>query len=348
MPSAPVLEFDALLAPIPGENPAGSSVPFAVRDKLEGFRKEVDPESYAKNDPMRPQAPQRADWAAIIGLAQETLRETSKDLLVAARLTEALLKVHGFRGLRDGLKLMRMMVQDCWGRMNPAIESDDDLEVRAAAFNWLDEKDRGARFPVSVRLAPLLVRDKDHISWQHWKDAQSGKGTVTMPDVERAIQASPRERCEQIFEELNETWQELDLIVRDDGSRMGQYAPGLTGLRDAVSDCRALAQQILQKKAQAPGQPPATAPAQSADGAATVKVVEKKVETRAEAYAKITEIAAVLQQLEPHSPIPYLLNRVVEMGSMPFPDLMKSLILNADVLKQMNRELGIKDQTEKK
>ena len=72
------------------------------------------------------------------------------------------------------------------------------------------------------------------------------------------------------------------------------------------------------------------------------------METRAEIYARVAEAAAKLQQIEPHSPIPYLLNRAVELGSLPFPDLMKSLILNADVLKLMNRELGIKDQPEKK
>jgi len=75
---------------------------------------------------------------------------------------------------------------------------------------------------------------------------------------------------------------------------------------------------------------------------------EPKMETRAEIYARVAEAAAKLQQIEPHSPIPYLLNRAVELGSLPFPELMKSLILNADVLKLMNRELGIKEQPEKK
>ena len=60
---------------------------------------------------------------------------------------------------------------------------------------------------------------------------------------------------------------------------------------------------------------------------------EPRMETRAEIYARVAEAAAKLQQIEPHSPIPYLLNRAVELGSLPFPDLMKSLILNADVLK---------------
>jgi type VI secretion system protein ImpA len=348
MPSAPILEFDALIAPISSENPSGIPVPFAVREKLEEYRKEVDPESFAKNDPMRPPAPQKADWPAIVSLAQETLRGTSKDLLVAARLTEALVKVHGFAGLRDGLQLMRLMVEQCWDRLVPAIETDDDLEIRAGAFNWLDEKDRGARFPITVRFAPLMTREKDQFGWQQWKDAQSGKAGVTPPDIERAIQATPRERCEQVCDDLNQGWTELDQLTRDLGSKLGQYAPGLSSVREAIGDCRALAQQILQKKGPAPARPDAKPAADGPSASATERVVEKKVETRAEAYAKIGELAGLLQQLEPHSPIPYLLNRAVELGAMPFPELMKALILNPDVLKLMNREMGIKDLPEKK
>ena len=131
MPSPSVLDVDALIAPIPGDSPAGGSVPFAVREKLEEYRKEVNPNDFAPDDPLRPESAQKADWAAVVRLAQETLTETSKDLLVAARLTEALTREHGFGGLRDGLRLMRRLVAECWVRLNPAIESEDDLEVRA-------------------------------------------------------------------------------------------------------------------------------------------------------------------------------------------------------------------------
>ncbi len=92
-------------------------------------------------------APEGRLGRAWCGWPEETLTETSKDLLVAARLTEGLTKEHGFGGLRDGLRLMRRLVTECWDRLNPAIESEDDLEVRAAPFYWLDEADRGARFP---------------------------------------------------------------------------------------------------------------------------------------------------------------------------------------------------------
>jgi type VI secretion system protein ImpA len=360
MLSPPILDFEALLAQIPGDNPAGGSVPFAIREKLDEYRKEVDPDSFSKTDPTRPEAPIKADWPAISKLAQETLRETSKDMLVAARLTEALAKAHGAPGIRDGIQLFRMMIEQCWDRMNPVIETEDDLEVRAAAFNWLDDKDRGARFPSTMRMIPIIGREKDRYSWHQWKEMSNPKAAVTAADIEKAIQLSTREQCEQVFDDLSLAWQELQLLSKALNEKMGGAAPGLTSIRDALEDCRSLAHQILQKK----GGPTAPAPAAAAASAApangaqsaagpaaaapAVIYEEKKMVTRADVYAKVSEAAAVLQQLEPHSPIPYLLNRAVELGNLPFPDLMKNLILNADVLKLMNRELGIKDTPDKK
>src|SRR5262249_14221923 len=140
MASPPILNFEMLLAPIGGANPAGEALPLAhpVRKKLDDARKEINPNAFAPDDPRRPEQFQAADWAAIEQLAQETLAQTSKDLLVAARLTEALVKRHGYGGLRDGLRLMRRLVQDGWDRIYPVIH-DGDLEARAAAFDWLDD-----------------------------------------------------------------------------------------------------------------------------------------------------------------------------------------------------------------
>ena len=351
MPSPPILDFDTLIAPIPGDDPAGSSVPFAVTQQLEEMRKEIDPDSFSKNDPTRPEA-KKADWKGTIELTQETLRNTSKDLLIAARLTEALVKVHGFAGLRDGLRLFRLLAEQCWDRLLPAIQEEDDLEVRAARFNWLDDKDRGARFPGTLRLVPLMDPDGQRYGWQHWKDSQGGKSKITGADVERAIQVTPLEKSELVFEDMEESWKELAGLGQVLSQKMAtpskNYAPGLVGIREAIGDCRTLAQQILQKKGGGKKVALQSAAPEPDSGQAPSTRGEPRMETRAEIYARVAEAAAKLQQIEPHSPIPYLLNRAVELGSMPFPDLMKSLILNADVLKLMNRELGIKDQPEKK
>jgi hypothetical protein len=54
----------------------------------------------------------------------------------------------------------------------------------------------------------------------------------------------------------------------------------------------------------------------------------------------------MLQQIEPHSPIPYLVKRAVELGALPFPRLIQQLIRDGNVLTELKREMGIKDDIE--
>jgi predicted component of type VI protein secretion system len=57
-------------------------------------------------------------------------------------------------------------------------------------------------------------------------------------------------------------------------------------------------------------------------------------------------VADLLERLEPHSPVPYLVRRAVALGSLPFPQLMKALIREdyTQAITEMNRELGIKEE----
>src|SRR5713101_5402456 len=202
MASPPILDFETLLAPIAGADLAGEALPFSVRKKLDDARKEVNPKAFAPDDPRRPEQPQLADWPVIEQLAQDTLAQTSKDLLVAARLTEALVKRHGFGGLRDGLRLMRRLAQECWDRVYPVIQ-DGDMEVRAAAFNWLDDDFLGARFPNTVRIVPLTkAGEEQNYGWQQWKDAQDARGPVTAEAFDKAVAATPREYCQTIVDDI--------------------------------------------------------------------------------------------------------------------------------------------------
>ena len=358
MPSPPLLDFDSLLAPIAGDEPAGESLPFAVRMKLDDARKEVNPELFDPDDPLRPDEPRPADWKAIIRLTKETLTDTSKDLMAAARLLEALVKDHGFAGLRDGLQLMRRMVEECWDRIHPSIE-DGDLEVRATPFNWLDDPDRGARFPTSIRMVPVLQHDGLPVSWHNWKQSQEGKGPLKGEAFEEAVRAAPLELCKTMVEDLEAGQQELTQLTKLLDGKLGEVAPGMTEFSRALVDCLTLAQQLLKKKTPAGGDEEA-APAPTADGDAPAADGEaapagaaaggpagagapaKRMVTREDVYKQLRDAANLLQRIEPHSPIPYLLLRAIDLGGMPFPKLMKALIRDENVLTEMNRELGIK------
>jgi type VI secretion system protein ImpA len=132
---------------------------------------------------------------------------------------------------------------------------------------------------------------------------------------------------------------------------MGAEAPGFTSIRPAVVDCFKLAQQILQKKGPAPSAGGADEAAETgtvSDGAGGTMVVVAKprMSTREDIYHELATAAAALERLEPHSPVPFLVRRAVELGALPFPLLMQELIRDANVLSEMNRELGIKQRQE--
>jgi type VI secretion system protein ImpA len=384
MAATPLLDFAALLAPIPGEDPEGGSapldlagvgagvpVPFEVRQKLEEDRKEDDPEAFAPDDPMRPKDLKKADWRAIVRLAQETLTGVSKDLLVAARLTEALVRLHGFNGqwdhtpgapagplcpvcrvplhgfagLRDGLRLLRGLVDECWTRLRPPVE-DGDVEPRAAPFAWLDDPVKGARFPTTLRLVPL-VWDKDGAyGWQDWRLSQDPKGAAGREQFERAVRAMPAEYCAAVALEIAQSQDELRRLTQSLADKMGPAAPGLGGIHLALEECHGLVSHILRDKRPVSGAERDTSPEVAAPATAPPAAPARAPGSRAEAYRQLAQAAAVLRELEPHSPIPYLVQRAVELGSLPFPQLIKVLIRDANVLNELNRELGLKEPPE--
>jgi type VI secretion system protein ImpA len=349
------VDFSALLAPISEDEPAGGSVPYELREKLTEARKEIKPDQFADDDPMRPEEEKKADWSGIVQMCDEALTETSKDLLLAARMTEALVGLYGYEGLRDGLRLLRLMVAGCWDRLQPEIEDDDDLEVRAGPFNWLDDPYRGALFPTSVRNIPLVTADDEGFGHAHWRKLQEGSAEVTPEQFERAIMQTPRNVCQTAVECLEQSLADLDALSTDLDSKIGHTAaPTFHALRPAIEESLTLARQVLLRKGPAEdvtddGESAGSDSSGASSGGAggsRGSGAGGEVRSRDEAYRRLREAADVLQRLEPHSPIPYLVKRAVSLGALPFPDLMKAFIREQNVLDELNRELGIQPPQE--
>src|SRR5262249_44886054 len=186
---------------------------------------------------------------------------------------------------------------------------------------------------------PVVRAENGAYSWVDWKQSQDGRGKVTRQDFDKAVDGSPVELCTTESEDLTESATEMAQLTQLLGSKMGSVAPGLTGLRQAVDDCRILVQQILKLKGAAAGGDDVEADGKQAGATGGAR----SASSRAEAYRQLKDAARVLQQLEPHSPIPYLVQRAVELGAMPFPELMRALIREPNVLAELNREMGIKE-----
>ncbi|MCI0640630.1 MAG: type VI secretion system protein TssA [Gemmataceae bacterium] len=332
MATAPLLDFTALLAPVPGDEPAGVSLPLTIRQKLEILRRDSEPNP---EDPSADPIPKKPDWPVIRRMCEETLTKTSKDLELAFRLIEALVKLHGFAGLRDGLHLLHELAAQCWDRVHPIPDEGEGMEVRAERFYWLIEPDKGVRFPNTVRDVPVVkVKDKE-LSYQDLQLAMKGQAAVPASAFEAAepIHSDIAKDLAQCVDELNR----LEAILTE---KCAPDAPGWSGLRQALDECQKFMDKVTRRNAPVEGQATNGQPAAGVGAGASMSQV---VSSREECYRQISYVANVLEQLEPHSPIPDLLRRAVQLGRMPFRQLIHELVREPGLLAEVRREFGIKE-----
>src|SRR5262249_14112712 len=157
---ADILDFDTLLSPIPGDNPGGEALRYAgPYDAIEEARRADD--QLAQGDWQRDT--KASDWRRVVELSTDALVKRSKDIQTAAWLTEALVRLHGFPGLRDGAHLLRELVERFWDTLYPEIE-DGDTEARATPFEWMNQ-----RLPEALKAVAIARSSRgDLYGWWHW------------------------------------------------------------------------------------------------------------------------------------------------------------------------------------
>ena len=69
--------------------------------------------------------------------------------------------------------------------------------------------------------------------------------------------------------------------------------------------------------------------------------VDRPIETRADAYRRLSEAAAFLMQLEPHSPTPYLVMRAVAWEHKSLVEILPELIRDERLLGELGGYLGL-------
>jgi type VI secretion system protein ImpA len=381
MPSPLTLDFDALLAPIDGDNPAGESVRYAgTYDAIQEARREDD--DLDRGDWER--TTKVADWAGVIATATETLATRSKDLQIAVWLVEALIKRHGFAGLRDGLRLLWELQERFWDSLYPEIE-DDDLEFRAAPLEWLNEK-----IAVPIRQVPVTQGlNGERYSWfdreesrvtdnlgrrnEEAMQAAIASGKRTGEQFDKAAESTPLDYYQTIFEDLTqgrEAYDKLDQLLDD---RYGRAAPSCMNIKQALQDCHAMVEDMVKKRggfatkslpSEAEGEPagerdlaessqdgaePAVAvapPAPSVNdaGAPLAAGLTLEPKDRADALRRLAAVADFFRRTEPHSPVAYLVQRAVHWAELPLEEWLKYVIHDDTTLANVRETLGLNDR----
>ncbi len=327
-------EILKLLEPIEGPNPAGTYLRddpgedgLTIYDKLKKARtEEVDSLTGDRTPP---------DYRLAEKIATEALGTQSKDLQLAAWLTEALIKRDGIAGLRDGLELMNGLLERYWDQVYPELE-DGDAEMRAMPLNWV-----GDYLDIPVKFAPLNEQGHGYFEYQEAlsigyeeeagadpakRSARSeavAAGKPTLEEFDKGFQATVKHWYKQLVADIEGSVSTLDELDGLGAEKFGSDAPSYTKLRNALDDVRGVAAQLLAKKLEIDPDPiepepveaePAAVPGTAATPEAQGLSAEPT--SREDAAAHIAAAARFLQREDPTNPAPYLMLRGFRWGEL--------------------------------
>ena len=365
-PVPPVINFESLMQPISEEKPSGESQQYSgLYDEIRESRRadeNLDQGQWQTELKV-------ADYRQVIRLAVPALETQTKDLQIGVWLSESLIKVFGFAGLRDSLKMLNGLQENFWETMFPEID-EGDMEGRANALEWLD---REAAFAIKEAAVmgganysffdyedskkfdiPENIDTLESTDQQKYRElsAQAEKeNRVTADKWRKAKAASRRAFYEQLSFDLGECLtehKELNRVIEEKYDR--NQMPGTSQLKKALDDIQTLVKRLLEeKRAEEPDEADET-PAeteQTEDGEAvaavggkTVTVAAGAIQNRKDALKRLAELAEYFRKSEPHSPLSYLIQRAVKWGEMPLESWLQDVIKDEAVLFQLRQTLG--------
>ncbi len=338
-----------LLDPIPGDNPGGESLRYAaVYDKIKEARREDDEIDQGDWQTER----KKADWPLVIKLSSEAIAKKSKDLQLAAWLTEALVRREGFAGLNAGLELIRGLLENYWETLYPELE-DGDAELRATPLEWI-----GSRLDDPLRKVQLTRSGHNWLKYRESRSVPSeadaegnesktqaradavAEGKLTPEEFNQASDETPRASYEQWQEDLNGCLEAADSLNSLCEEKFGDYAPNFGGLRKTLEELKQTVRILLARKAEPAAEPAveessswASEPEQEASsGYSEEPAPEAAAPARAparpkgplapepadrdDAIERVTAVATWYRANDYYSPVPYMLVRALRWGEL--------------------------------
>jgi type VI secretion system protein ImpA len=363
--SPATIPVEQLLAPLSDDAPVGENLRldsspaaayYSLKDKRSTARAaERKAEIDASSSAFPP------EWQQVLSVAQELLGTRSKDLEVAAWLTEALVRVNGFAGLRDGFALCRGLLEQYWDTFWSLEDDEEGAATRLAPLAGLNGVGTEGTLLQPIRKVPVALSQEGAVyAAYHYDDARAiaqvddpdararreANAEVTMERFMAAVEATGGKFYVELLADIDEALAGLAALGALLQERAGRDAPSMTDIRSALSAVRdtveyfskdIVARTLVQD---APDGEPGSAPAgvKGRGGGA--------VRGREEALRTLLQVAEYFKQHEPHSPIAASLEELVRRARLPFPELLAELVPDPSAWRYALTSAGIKPPAE--
>ncbi len=362
-------DLAALLAPLPGEVPQGTDLreDFSAQSpyfRLRDARSEArDAEKAAdRGEEARDPMPL---WRTVRDLGMKCLAETSKDLEVAAWMTEAMLRLSGLRGLTAGARLIEGLATTYWDGVYP-LPDDYGMETRVAPITGLNGRDGpGSLIQPLFKLVLFARPDGAPVALYQWQQSEQ-LGTLDAARREQRLAAGavPFDTLENearaagaaVFAALladataaREAWQAMAAALDE---RAGADGPSTTQVRNLLDTIVDLAGRFAPGTGgaaeaagiAAPGAPGAATAGAGAPGAGGMAPIAApgQIASREQALRALVDIARFFRETEPHSPLSYTLEEAARRGRLNWPDLLAEIVEDETTRNAILTGLGIR------
>lgn len=349
-----IINLNSLTSPIFGDNPCGLDIrqnpsptsPYKLIKDARAAARAAERSSLfdGKSDTAQ------ENWRKILELAPEILKNETKDLEVATWFAEALIRKHGFQGLREGFTLIRKLIELYWETLYP-MPDEDGMETRISPLIGLNgEGTEGILIPPIRNTAITESFDFGSFTVWHYKQALNAQKIsdddlrdkkikhigFSIADIESAIEKSSnlfffsiRNDLTTAIDEYRKIGELLDAYCGTADSPPNSHI--INALEDALSVVKYLGKHKFPEEIIIEPQPNTI----SADnGESTQNPIENTtpsdstelIRARADAFKQLNNIADFFRKTEPHSPISYAIDRAIKWGDMPLNELIKELI----------------------
>ncbi len=370
-------DAEALLVEISADSPCGEDVTYDVAFlELEQLAKGTAETQVGDHI----QEGAEPDWQKVYRQSLKLL-ERSRDLRLILYLTAAMLCLEGLSGYRNGLLLLRGVVERYWDHFYPQLDPEDDndplermniIGSLSPPPTMMSDQDP-LKFITRLMQVPLCRPEDPRLPRPSMRHILAATGEITvsekeaggLPDlqlIEAAFEQSKVENLldtDQTISACLEHIRALDKMLTD---RVGAAAaPNLARLEHLLRQMHAKTRVHLEHKGYGPqtsegGQPqtemdspmesrPSSSqnPGRRPDGIPE-QTLSGNVTSNQDVIRALDMIVSYYAQHEPSSPVPLLINRAKRLVGKSFVDIIKDL--SPDAISQVRLVSGEEDQPE--
>lgn len=330
------LDIESLLAPISPDSPCGEDLSYdPVYLELERLAQGT-PEQQIGEKIVEAQEP---NWREVRDLCLDLLKR-GRDLRVVMHLALALLRMEGVPGLRDGLAVLRGVVERYWEPVYPRLDPDDNndplerMNIVASLSPPPETFQEPMKFRQRLMQAPLCrsrqlgsfaLRD---IMVARGELAPAGPADQKQPDlamIEGAFKDTDPAELQATATATREALDHLDAI----DTLVTQYvgagrAPNLDEFRKILQSIAVAVNDFLVRRGL--GQAgPAAAEAPGASAAQPAQAIAGEIQSPEDVVRVLDKICEYYQRSEPSSPVPLLVKRARKLVRKGFVEIIRDL-----------------------